>query len=133
MDPSAAISLKELLGHLGRWLGNLRRAGDDRQQASRQALQQVVLAVRETTVYAPAFALGTLAAKEQIAVAQRWTSLGFELEQLGLALLAKRCHLLGRQWADPTAVAPELLNSAGARLDEIERQARALLANTHHS
>lgn len=129
MDLLTAPTLRELLGHLGRWLGALRGAGEARRLASRRALQQVVLAVRETSVHGPALAAGTLDPASQVQLTRLWTELSFTLDELKLTKLAKRCRLLGQQWADPAHTDAALLAAAGARLAEIERQARALLSH----
>lgn len=128
MDLLTTPSLRELLGHLGRWLGALRGAGEARRLASRRALQQVVLAVRETSVHGPALAAGSLDSATRVQLTRLWTELSFTLDELGLDKLAKRCRLLGQQLADPAHTDAALLAAAGVRLSEIERQARALLS-----
>lgn len=128
MDPLITPSLRELLGHLGRWLGALRGAGEARREASRRALQQVVLAVRETSVHGAALAAGSLDSATRVQLTRLWTELSFTLDELKLDKLAKRCRLLGQQLADPVHTDAALLAAAGARLSEIERQARALLS-----
>jgi hypothetical protein len=48
LSPAA---LWDLIKNASRWLVNLRRANQDRQQASITALRKVVLAARKTAVY----------------------------------------------------------------------------------
>jgi hypothetical protein len=88
----------------------------------------VIGAVRETTVYLRRIREGHAKSfdKEE-GLALRWTDLAFELEDLGLHRLAKRCGITGRYWADPEQLDPEFLDKAGARLEDIEKLARASL------
>jgi len=117
-----------LLSHLKRWLSNLSRAGEARKQASKQALRDVIKAVRETTVYLRSQREGgekSLDRERQLSLL--WTELSFQLEDLGLHKLAKRCHITGQYWADPESLDKEFLQKAGVRLTDIERLARASL------
>lgn len=120
-------SLRGLLGHLLRWLANLRRAGDARKQESRRALQDVVRAVRRTQVYLRAVEAGRATVAEEADLAERWTELGFRLEALGLTRLARRCDIRGRHGADPRAFDAEFLERADIQLDRIETLARLTL------
>ena len=117
-----------LLSHLKKWLGNLSRAGEARKQASKQALRDVIKAVRETTLYLRSLRQGgdkSIDRERQLSLL--WTELAFQLEDLGLHKLAKRCHITGQYWADPESLDKEFLQEAGVRLSDIERLARASL------
>lgn len=116
-----------LLGHLSRWISNLRRAGRERRLESRRALQDVIQAVRATTVYLRAVDAGRHSLAAETALAERWTELGFRLEQLGLSRLAKRCEIRGRHGADPDGLDGEFIAQADIQLDRIERLARLTL------
>ena len=96
-----------------------------------QALRKVVLAVRETQLYLRRVSekrRNSLRREERLALL--WTNLSLELQDLGLAKLAKRCRITGQYWADPGQFTPEFLESAGTRLPEIEKAAQLLLKQT---
>lgn len=117
-----------LLSHLKKWLSNLSRAGEARKQASKQALREVIKAVRETTVYMRSPREGgdkSIDRERQLSLL--WTELAFQLEDLGLHKLAKRCHITGQYWADPESLDEDFLKEAGARLTDIERLAHTSL------
>ncbi len=116
-----------LLGHLSRWVSNLRRADRARKLESRRALQDVVRAVRRTQVMLRALERGEATASDEAGLAERWTELGFRLEELGLGKLAKRCEIRGRLGADPGALDVEFLERADVQLDRIEKLARLTL------
>ena len=59
-------------------------------------------------------------------IAAKWTELGYELEQLGLDSLAKKCDIKGRYWADPTQFDREFLDQAKTDLASVEKLARDL-------
>ena len=118
-----------LLRHAGRWLANLRRAGQRRRQESREALRAVIKAARRTRTYVRHLKRHRRAdAKIEADLAELWTTLGFRLQDLGLGSLAKRCDIKGRFWADPAQFDPQFLARADVSLERIERLARELLA-----
>ena len=129
MAISADISLWVLLRHLRQWLTNLRRAGQARKQESIKALRGVILASRRTTAY-----LRKLKKTEspdhaqEAGLAEVWTSLGFDLKDLGLSELAKRCDVSGRYWADPDQFEDDFIERADIGLERMERLARQLVA-----
>ncbi len=129
VEPAADVAiLSALLGHLKRWLANLRRAGAPRRAESVRALQNVVRAARETAVYLRQRRdTGNTDHARERELAVLWTDLGFELDRLGVRGLAKRCDVSGRYWADPEGLDPDFLDRAGVRLDEMEKLARTLL------
>lgn len=49
--PLTESALKALIANLGRYLANLARAGSRRKHESRKALQDVILATRQTRIY----------------------------------------------------------------------------------
>lgn len=123
------ISLWALVRHLGLWLGNLRRAGDERKRQSVEALRAVIVATRHTQAYLRQ--LTDTAEQDHAAeanLAQKWTELGFVLQDLGLDKLAKRCEISGRYWADPQQFEPEFLDRADVGLARMEQLARQLVA-----
>lgn len=56
-----------------------------------------------------------------------WTELGFKLEDLGIAKLAKRCQIKGMHWADPSHYDDLFIARADVSLERMERLARAIL------
>ncbi|MBY6205269.1 hypothetical protein [Halomonas denitrificans] len=121
------LDWRALLGHLVRWLSNLRRAGNARKQESKRALEDVVRTVRRTQVVLRAIDGGRAAPADEADLAERWTELGFRLESLGLGKLAKRCEIRGRHGADPEALDAEFIARADIQLDRIEKLARLTL------
>ncbi|MEC9314152.1 MAG: hypothetical protein VYB22_04640 [Pseudomonadota bacterium] len=102
MDNISPTLLWEIFKHVRSWLANLNRAGWQRKQQSKQALQNVILAARETAVYLRQFKdTGKPNHRTERHLAMLWTKLGFELKEKGLDKLTKRCHISGGHWADP--------------------------------
>ncbi len=129
MSPTVtgAAEWNALFGHLARWLGNLRRAGRARKLESKRALRDVVGAVRRTTVLLHAAEQGRVTAADRAELAERWTELGFRLEDLGLSKLAKRCEIRGRHGAEPDRFDADFLERADIQLERIETLARLTL------
>lgn len=122
------ISLWELVKHAGSWLGNLKRANGARQQASIDALRKVVIAARKTAVYMrQRNETGQASHTTEAELAELWTALGFALQDLGVDKLAKRCAIVGRQWADPSQFDQAFLAKADVGLDKLEQLANAML------
>ena len=127
--PIMESTLKELLANLGRYLANLARAGAKRKAESVKALQGVIRATRQTKVYLRALDdHGKRDYKKEERLTDTWTKLSFELRKLGVKALAKRCDVAGGYWADPDKVSIEFLKNARARLQDLELEARTLLA-----
>lgn len=123
------INLWALIRHLGTWLANLRRAGDDRKRQSIKALRKVITAARTTRAYLRKLDDTAQQDHEQEAkLAQQWTELGFVLQDLGLGALAKRCDITGRYWADPAQFDREFLDKADVSLARMEQLARQVVA-----
>lgn len=122
------VSLWELIKHTGAWLGNLKRANNARQQASIDALRKVVMAARKTAVYMRQRSeTGQPSHATEAELAELWTALGFALQDLGVDKLAKRCAIVGRQWADPSQFEADFLVKADVGLEKMERLANAML------
>jgi len=128
--PSLTASLLwELFRHLRQWLVNLNRAGEKRQRESITALRAVTIAARATRVYLRRLADTAKADHaEEARLSELWTALGFQLKDLGLGALAKRCDITGRYWADPTQFDREFLDRADVGLERMEQLARRLVA-----
>jgi len=123
------ISLWALIKHLGQWLANLRRAGNERKQQSIEALRAVIVAARHTRAYLRKLKDTAKQDHDQEAkLAQQWTELGFVLQDLGLGRLAKRCDISGRYWADPQQFEREFLDKADVGLTRMEQLARQIRA-----
>ncbi len=126
-DISAGL-LWELFKHARSWLANLSRASARRKLQSKEALRGIIIASRQTAVY-----LRQLEetgrrdhdAEQQLSV--RWTGLGFQLEDLGITRLAKRCQITGKHWSDPKHYDREFLDKADISLDRMERLATEIL------
>lgn len=132
MTDLGTTTIGVLIRHAGRWLSNLRRAGGERQRQSRQALRRVIVAARETTVYLRQLRdCGSRDHGVERHLTVLWTELGFELQDLGLEALAKRCQLTGKHWADPDAFDPQFLRRADLSLERMERLAREILARSN--
>lgn len=120
--------LWEIFKHVRSWLANLSRAGQQRRQESVRALRNVILAARETSVYLRQVRqTGQAEHKSERELAKLWTQLGFELDDLGLKKLAKRCHISGKHWADPDYFDALFLGQADISLDTMEKLARQIL------
>jgi hypothetical protein len=131
MDPVSSNTLYALFRHGQQWLGNLRRARQDRIQASVQALRRVIVAARETAVYLRQLKeTGKPDHQVERHLTVLWTELGFALEDLGIDKLAKRCQITGAHWADPARFDEEFLDKADVSLQRMETLARQLLAGT---
>ena len=123
------ISLWELFKHLKQWLINLSRANRERQRQSVAALRAVVIAARQTQAYLRLLHDSALQDHAQEAkLSEMWTALGFELTDLGLTKLAKRCDIKGRYWANPDRLDSDFLQKADVGLERMEQLARQLVA-----
>ena len=127
MDNLSPQTWWAIFKHVRRWLANLNRASQARQQQSIKALQNVVLAARETSVYLRQIETGQVDHNSEKHLALVWTRLGFELEALGLNKLAKRCHITGKHWADPDFYDAVFLQQADISLERMEKLAREIL------
>ncbi len=128
IDSIGAASLWQIFKHAGSWLANLARAGEVRKRQSTEALRAVISAARETAVYMRQMEdSGSRAHAVERRLAVLWTELGFRLEDLGIAKLAKRCQIKGKHWADPSHYDDNFIAKADVSLDRMERLARAIL------
>lgn len=122
-----------ILKHAKQWLSNLGRAGNERKQQSKKALRAVILAVRETEAYVTDLNQGARQNKStERQISTLWSSLAFELEDLGISKLAKICRIKGKYWSTrksdgSSAFTEDFLNKAGTRLADIERSAKLAL------
>lgn len=122
-EPTTSAALSAALKHVLTWLTNLKRAGDSRKQESLKAVNQVIVAIRKTSVYSRALELGNADLGIESELAVLWTELGFELQALGLTKLAKRCDVTGRYWSSPKSFSKEWLDQAEVGLDAVEKLA----------
>lgn len=128
MEGVTARLLWEILKHVRSWLANLDRAGEARKRQSIEALRHTVTAARQTGVYIRQLEDSRTrdhALERQLAA--RWTELGFELQDLGMAGLAEKCQIRGRQWSDPVRHDRVFLAKADTSLERIERLALEIL------
>lgn len=60
-------------------------------------------------------------------IALLWTELGFELHDLKIDKLAKRCRIKGKHWANPKNSDKEYIKKADISLERMERLANECL------
>ena len=117
-----------LFTHLKKWAINLRRANLSRKAESTEALKDVVRAVRKTAVYLRQIKRrGERAEEKEEELSLLWTNLGFKLDELKLASLARKCQISGKHWSDPAHYSQEFLQKADVSLESIEKLALSLL------
>ncbi len=115
----------ELLTHLKKWVSNLRRASKQRKLESKMALRDVIKAIRKTTIYARSLQQNkAISVQQESELSLLWTELSFKLDDLGLTKLAKRCHITGIYWSDPSLLNTDFLDKAQVGLADIERLAK---------
>lgn len=113
-----------LAGHIAKWLANLNRAKEDRKRQSLLAVNKVVVLVRKTMVYSRALKQGSKDFNVESNLATEWSELAFELSNLKLDALAKKCDLKGRYWADPEGFSKDFLFEADISFQTVDRLAR---------
>ncbi|MFT3848765.1 MAG: hypothetical protein QM739_08800 [Propionivibrio sp.] len=117
---------KEIASHVVKWLVNLNRAGEERKLQSLRAVNKVVSLARMTRAYARGLKVGEQDFNTEANLAGQWSELAFELKQLKLHALAKKCDLKSRYWADPEQFSPDFLAEADISFDTVERLAREM-------
>jgi hypothetical protein len=122
------ISLWELTKHTGTWIANLKRAKDSRKKQSIEALRKVITSSRQTAIYLRQLQedIDRNIQKEG-ELSMLWTELGFELEDLGVKKLAKRCQIKGKHWENPQQSDKEYMKKADVSLERMERIAKEVL------
>ncbi len=133
LEVVTSISLWELTKHTASWVSNLKRAKDERKKESVNALRKVVTASRRTSIY-----LRKLQKNKERSIDEEgelsllWTELGFELQDLGLTKLSKRCSIKGKHWEYPEKSDPKLLAKADVSLERMEELATQMLAEIEY-
>lgn len=123
------MSLWELLKHLRQWLSNLKRASEERKKQSIEALRSVIIASRGTATYLREISdTGKQSHSKEAKLSEQWTRLGFQLSDLGLTKLARRCEITGRYWSDPNQFDEGFLKKADISLERMEKLARQMVA-----
>lgn len=123
------MSIWELLKHLRQWLSNLNRASKERKAQSLEALRSVIVASRSTATYLREIRdTGKQSHSKEAKLSEQWTRLGFQLSDLGLTKLARRCEITGRYWSDPNQFDEEFLKKADISLERMEKLARQMVA-----
>ncbi|MGB7816959.1 MAG: hypothetical protein WBL28_11490 [Methylotenera sp.] len=129
MDILGSVSIWEILKHVRSWLANLDRAGKERKQQSIRALREVVIASRETAVYIRQMQdKGSRNHETEAHLSVLWTALGFELQDIGIDKLAKRCQIKGKEWANPYHYDDDFLKKADVSLERMEKLANEILS-----
>ncbi|MDN2660949.1 hypothetical protein Q4583_01725 [Neptunomonas phycophila] len=122
------IPLWQLIKHATQWLTNLNRANNKRKLESISALREVVLAARATSVYVQHINnAGIRSHQTEAQLTERWTQLGYTLEDLGIHKLAKRCHVSGTFWYNPTQADQDFLEKADIGLQRMQTLANSML------
>ncbi|EUJ10746.1 hypothetical protein Meth11DRAFT_1574 [Methylophilaceae bacterium 11] len=120
--------LWEILKHAKSWLTNLDRASNDRKAQSVKAVRKVITASRETAVYIRSIKdTGQPNHETEARLSVLWTELGFELQDIGIHKLAKRCQIRGKHWADPDHYDQDFLQKADISLETMEKLANEIL------
>ena len=126
-------TLWELLKHAAAWLTNLNRASKARKAESRAAVRQIITAAQETAVYVRSLnETGKPSHNSEARISRLWTELSFQLEDLGIEKLAKRCRIKGRYWSNPSHYDSDFLEKADISLVRMERLSREILADIGH-
>ena len=128
MPEVSAGLLWDIFKHAQRWLANLYRASEERKQQSIKALRRVISASRETSVYIRKMQ-DTKSRDHAVEgrLSSLWTELGFELEDLGMEKLAKRCQIKGKHWSNPEHYDQAFLEKADLSLDQMETLALQIM------
>ena len=122
-------TLWELFKNGVTWLANLKRANKARKQESRQAVRSIITAARETSVYIREMHdTGQRNHDKEALLSNLWTKLGFQLQDLRIDKLAKRCQIKGKYWSDPYHYDGDFMEKADVSLERMERLAREILA-----
>ncbi|MAT94111.1 MAG: hypothetical protein CME59_16135 [Halioglobus sp.] len=122
-------TLWELFKNGVTWLSNLKRASQARKKESRKAVRSIITAARETAVYMREMNdTGQRNHGKEARLSTHWTTLGFELQDLGIDKLAKRCQIKGKYWSDPDHYDGDFMEKADVSLERMERLAREILA-----
>lgn len=122
--------LWEILKHAKAWLTNLDRASQARKAQSVKAVRKVIIASRETAVYIRSMKTAGQPNHEiEARLSVLWTELGFELQDIGIHKLAKRCQIRGKHWADPNHYDADFLQKADIGLESMEKLAHEILAH----
>lgn len=129
---TTTLAIKELATHFIRWLANLNRANEARQKQSLRAVSSVVTLVRKSSAYSRGLKRGKQDFNTEADLAAQWSVLSFELAELKLNALAKKCDLKSRYWADPAQFTPEFLAQADISFESVERLARNLVIKIKH-
>lgn len=123
---AATVTAREVVSHVVKWLVNLKRAGEERQQQSFRAVNKVISLARKSRAYSRGLKAGKQDFNAEADLAANWSDLSLELTQLNLATLAKKCDLMSRYWADPEQLSPSFLAEADISFETVERLARDL-------
>lgn len=128
MDILGSELIWEIFKHTKSWLSNLGRASGLRKKQSVKALRGVIKASRETAVYVRQLQeTGIQNHETEARLALSWTDLGFELQDIGITKLAKRCQIKGKHWANPNQYDDDFLQKADVSLERMEKMAHEIL------
>ena len=126
------ISLWELTKHAATWVNNLKRAKNARKKQSVAALRKVITSARRTSIYLRHLnETGERRIEKEEELAILWTELAFELEDLGVNKLAKRCRIKGKHWENPQKSDKAFMQKADVSLERMERIANEVLRDVN--
>lgn len=112
------------------WLTNLKRASSTRKRESQKAVRKIITTAQETTVYMREMTeTGKRNYGREARLSNHWTTLSFDLRDLGIHKLAKRCQIKGKYWSDPNHYDAQFIERADVSLERMERLAREILAD----
>lgn len=89
------IGLWPVIINLKQWISNLKRAKDSRKKESIDALRQLILTVRITSIYIKIISKDERSYENEKELSLAWTKLGFELKDLGIEKASKKCAEYG--------------------------------------
>lgn len=97
--------------------------------AVHSGIEEVVIASRETAVYMRQMQdTGVRNHESEAHLSVLWTNLGFELQDIGIDKLAKRCQIKGKEWANPDHYDDDFLKKAHVSLERMEKLANEILS-----
>ena len=126
LEAIAAITAKEVVSHIVKWLVNLKRAGGERQQQSQHAVNRVASLVKKTLAYSRGLKLGKQDFVAEADLSGNWSDLSFELADLKLHALAKKCDVMSRYWSNPEQFPPGFLAEADISFETFSSVVRDL-------
>jgi hypothetical protein len=122
-----AGALLALLADLRKWIQQARARKQLRDERGQRAVEAILRAVNETTVYIAAQARGDRVSRNREAeLSRNWTSAAAALHGIDDDL-ARRCEMKGAFWANPESWSQDDLTKARILLKQVSDDAHKLL------